>query len=85
MAEKVFVRDIPDELWREFKAGAAKRGLTVSKAFSKAIRLWLKHDEEPEASVNWEAISNLGASGESDIAENHDKHLAEAIYDRKCR
>lgn len=85
MAEKVFVRDVPDELWRSLKAGAARRGITVSKAVSEAIRKWLSEEDTSEAGFEWKGIANLGASGAGDVSEAHDRHMAVAIREREGR
>ena len=79
MAEKVFVRDIPDELWGRLKAGAARRGLTVSRAVAEALRLWLDQGESQKGGFKWAVISDLGSSGLTDVSENHDRHLADGI------
>jgi hypothetical protein len=84
MAEKVFVRDIPDDLWRSLKAGASARGMTVSKAVSEAIREWLKSGDVDKGEFAYKTISDLGSSGVADVSAKHDRYLAEAVH-RKGR
>jgi hypothetical protein len=79
MAEKVFVRGIPDELWRSLKAGAAERGLTVSRAVAEAIRLWLAKGGGKAKGFAYTGISNLGSGGPADVSENHDRYVADAV------
>jgi len=83
MAEKVFVRDVPDELWKSLKAGAARRGVTVSRAVTEAIRKWLREEGPEKKGFPWRGITNLGVSGDTDISEAHDRALAAAVHERK--
>jgi hypothetical protein len=85
MAEKVFVRDIPDDLWRNLKAGASARGMTVSKAVAEAIREWLKSGDVDKGEFAYKPISDLGSSDLGDVAEKHDKYLAEAVQKKTRR
>ncbi len=83
MPEKVFIRGIPDELWRAVKARAALEGITISKAVSRAIRLYLAGFDTMKTSSSkdpWADISDLGKSGRSDISKNHDRYIAEASH-----
>ncbi len=48
--------DIPDELYRQVKAEAALRGLTVREVTTRLYRRWLKEDEggkAREAPAKW--------------------------------
>ena len=77
MADKVFIRNIPDELWRKLKGHSALQGKTVSQAVREAIMLWLSRVEERDTrEVNWEGITGLGRSGMSDVSEEHDDYLS---------
>ena len=80
MPDKIFVRNISDELWRSVKAKAALEGITLSEAVEEALRYYLNH---PQADGNvtqdaWMTLTNLGSSGISDVSEQHDKYIAEA-------
>jgi hypothetical protein len=85
MAEKVFVRDIPDDLWRSLKSGASARGMTVSKAVSEAIREWLKSPDVDSGEFAYKPISDLGSSGIGDVSEKHDRYIAEAVHKKGRR
>ena len=77
MADKVFVRDIPDELWRSLKVSAAERKMTLSRAVAEAIRMWIAKGEKTSG-FRYAAVSNLGSSGLEDVSENHDRYIAGA-------
>jgi len=78
MPEKVFVRNIPDELWRAVKARASLEGITVSEAVQRALKQYLAGvgRQRPYRGA-YDGIIGLGASGLSDISERHDHYLAE--------
>jgi plasmid stability protein len=78
MPEKVFVRNIPDKLWRTFKARANLEGITVSQAVQQALRQYLAGagGRGPYRGA-FDGIIGLGASGLSDVSERHDYYLAE--------
>jgi plasmid stability protein len=79
MPEKVFVRNISNDLWRKLKSFAALQGKTVSQAVREAIMLWLSHAEKAgsnEGRVNWRRITAVGRSGKSDVSQRHDDYLA---------
>ncbi|MFA6033916.1 MAG: hypothetical protein WC889_13525 [Myxococcota bacterium] len=78
MADKVFVRDIPDELWSSLKVSAAGRKMTISKAVAEAIKMWIAKGEKTPG-FRYAAVSNLGSSGVEDVSENHDRYLAGAL------
>ena len=79
MPDKVFIRGIPDSMWRAFKARASLDGHTVSKAIQLAIRSYL---DGPSVRISsddpWKGITALGESGAEDVSERHDHYLAEA-------
>jgi len=80
MPEKVFIRNIPDDLWRALKARANLDGLTVSEAVQEAIQGFLAgHGSARGTADPWGSIIGLGASGVADVAERHDHYLAEAV------
>ncbi len=85
MPDKVFIRGIPDDLWRAIKARASLEGITVSQAVQVAIRAYLS-GVNPNASSRssdpWRGIVALGASGRLDVSERHDHYLAEANNDK---
>jgi plasmid stability protein len=85
MPEKVFVRNVPDRLWRRLKAGAAGRGMTVSKAVAQALEAWLDRPDSEPSRFAWQGITDLGATGETSVSERHDEHLARSIHERKSR
>lgn len=77
MPEKVFIRNVPDDLWRAIKARASLDGLTLSQAVQIAIRAYLNGDAfAVNAGDPFAGIVGLGASGFDDVSENHDRHLA---------
>jgi len=39
-----------EELWREFKAYAVKRGLKIAQALEEAIKLWIEEQKKKERS-----------------------------------
>ena len=41
---KVSIRDVPSQLWIQFRSEAIQRGVTITQAVSEAIRLWLDND-----------------------------------------
>lgn len=78
MPEKVFVRNIPDELWRAVKAKAALEGITVSEAVQRALKQYLGGiGSSPPKRGTFDGIIGLFASGQSDVSERHDYYLAE--------
>jgi plasmid stability protein len=82
VADKVFVRNIPDDLWRALKARAGMEGTTVSAALQQAIRAWLAADV-PGVRDPFAGITGLGRGDRDDVSERHDRYLAEAIHRRK--
>ena len=79
MPEKVFIRSIPDEIWRALKARASLEGLTVSEAVQEALRRYLTGTIGPVESDVWAGITDIGGSGSPDGAEAHDRHVAAAL------
>lgn len=81
MPEKVFIRGIPDEMWRALKARASLEGITVSQAVQAAIRAYLSGTSRAADSGPtgvWGGITDVGGSGDKDVSERHDHYLAEA-------
>ena len=78
MPEKVFVRNIPDELWRAFKARASLDGITVSEAVQRALRQYLAGGSgaEPVRGA-FAGITGLFSDPAVDVSEQHDRYLAE--------
>ena len=79
MPDKVFVRGIPDDLWRAIKARASLEGITLSEAVQAAIRTYLLGSSPAGSSAEdpWRGIIALGASGHSDVSVRHDHYLAQ--------
>ena len=86
MADKVFIRNVPDDLWRALKARASLDGKTVSEAVREAVQAYLAGPRlaEPAADA-WDAITALGASGHEDTSEAHDEAIAQAVLDEAPR
>jgi len=86
MPEKVFVRDIPDEVWRALKARASLDGMTLSQAVTSAIRGFLSGGGVRDVPADpWGGITGLGEGDERDVSERHDHYLAEAIRPARRR
>lgn len=84
MPDKIFVRNISDELWRKMKSHCALQGKTVSQALREAIMLWLANIEEmKETDVDWKGITGLGKSGVHDVSEKHDDYLADYLLEHR--
>jgi hypothetical protein len=83
MPDKIFVRNISDELWRSVKAKAALEGITLSEAVQEALHYYLNHQAVIEKNAEkpnvWMNLTNLGRSGLSDVSEKHDKYIAETV------
>ena len=80
MPEKIFVRNISNDLWRSVKAKAALEGITLSEAVQEALHYYLnnhtvdrKNAKKPDS---WMSLTNLGRSGLSDVSVKHDKYIA---------
>lgn len=55
-------RNINEELYKQFKAEAIRRGLKVSEALEEAMRLWLQKNmvvNDPEAEKNYKKYNEL--------------------------
>lgn len=78
MPEKVFVRNVPDELWRAFKTRASLDGVTVSEAVQRALRQYLSgaSSAEPVRGA-FDGIIGLFSGEAPDVSERHDHYLAE--------
>jgi plasmid stability protein len=78
MPEKVFVRNIPDDLWRAVKARASLEGITVSEAVQRALSQYLAGGSAPKKSRGFfDGIIGLASGDEPDVSERHDYYLAE--------
>ena len=84
MAEKVFIRNVSEELWRNLKASAAVRGMTISRAISEAIEQWLITSATDEKCFDWKSITALGKSRKAGNYHS-DAELSAAIFDRKLQ
>ncbi len=83
MPDKVFIRNVPDDLWRAFKARASLEGLTLSQAIGIAIRGYLRGSTEADPNSDpFAGIVALGSSGYDDVSEHHDEHIAQAAEAR---
>ena len=82
MPDKVFIRGVPDELWRAFKARANLEGITVAEAVRQALRDYLGGPTSSAAGDPadcWSAITAVGGSGREDVSERHDHFIAKAV------
>ena len=87
MPDKVFIRNVPDDLWRALKAKASLEGITLSSAVTEAVEAYLNGVSSRKGQNKtdpWKAITALGKSGKRNVAARHDHYLAEALK-RKCR
>jgi len=83
MPDKVFVRNIPDDLWRALKAKASLEGKTLSQAIQEAVQSYLlgQANSKPGPGRDpWSGITAIGRSGKHDVSEKHDEYLAAAIH-----
>ena len=79
MPDKVFIRNVPDQLWRAFKARASLDGLTMSQAIQIAIEGYLRGNAARGGAAEkdpFAGIVGLGASGDDDVSEHHDRYLS---------
>jgi len=44
----VIIRGVDEDLYREFKAEASRRGMKLREALSEAMRLWIRSGEGPD-------------------------------------
>jgi Arc/MetJ-type ribon-helix-helix transcriptional regulator len=78
---------LPEEVHTQLKRFAAERGVSMSEAVRRAVRLLLaQEDEKPSrAFMVREALSVAGRYGDpegrDDVATDHDRYLGEA-YER---
>jgi hypothetical protein len=78
MPEKVFIRNVPDDLWRAVKARASLEGITISEAVQRALRGYLAGVSGGDGSRDhWHGMIGLFGGDEPDVAEHHDLYLAE--------
>lgn len=73
-----------EEQARELKREAADRGVSVAALTREAVERMLTERSGPSTQQRWDMLVDaLGsARGDmTDVAENHDKYLAEAAYD----
>lgn len=51
-SSQVSIKDVEDQVFREFKAESVKEGLKIGKALTMAMRLWLEtKDKKPRMSI----------------------------------
>ncbi|MBM4386333.1 MAG: hypothetical protein FJ088_01260 [Deltaproteobacteria bacterium] len=83
MKDKIFVRNISEDTWKNLKARAALNGCTISKALEDAIKLWLaKERQNKPRRIDWKKITGLYDGGYADASEKHDEYLAESRLKR---
>ncbi len=72
--------ELPDALFRQAKAHAAARGVTLKQFFTVALREQLRRGAEREPGENAEPPWMAGFGGLSDLGEDH-RRVREAIED----
>jgi hypothetical protein len=70
---------LPPDDHRRAKERAAELGVSLAEYIRKLIARDL---DEPPAKADVTALFNLGSSGYTDVARNHDAHVAEALEAR---
>ena len=68
------VREVDENVFREFKAEAVREGMPIGKALSLAMNQWLKQHKKPLRSVLDFKPVNLG-KGTERLSEEIDKTL----------
>lgn len=71
---------LPAEDHRRAKARAAEHGVSLAEYIRQLVARDLG---EPRVKADVTRLFNLGASDYTDVAANHDAHLAEIIAERK--
>lgn len=80
MPDKVFIRNLPDDLWRALKSKASLDGITLSNAVREAVEAYVRGDASiQKADDPWKGIIAIGESGQEDTADRHDAALAQAL------
>ena len=72
---------LTEEQSRQVKSVARQERVSMAQVIRDAIDAWMEQRTEPSTADRWErSLSVVGKfrSGLSDLAENHDAHLAEA-------
>ncbi len=70
------------EQHRSLKREAMARGLSLAELLRQIVRDYLRRERPREEFLR---IIGLGRSGRSDVAEEHDRYLAEALEDEDLR
>lgn len=77
MTEKIFIRDVSEDIWRLAKATAAMRKMKMGEVINDALRIWLGLEQVKDAdSIKWDSMIGLGESGLKDVSEKHDFYLS---------
>ncbi len=61
----------------QLKKAAAERGISMAELLRRILNQYL-HNQQPEEA--YLRIVSLGKSGRTDVSEQHDRYLAEALY-----
>ncbi len=76
---------LTEEQARRLKAIAQERGISVAEVIRQSIDLLTRSSKQPamaEKRLRALSIVGIGASGESDLATDHDRYLAEVYGNR---
>jgi hypothetical protein len=77
MDNKIFIRGLSKDLWKQVKIAAISREMTLATAVEEALTLWLRLEESADGKgINWDGLTSIGGSGRRDISEKHDRFLA---------
>jgi hypothetical protein len=79
---------LTEEQYRRIRALAQRENVSMAQAIRDAVDAWLDRRAELSRAELWQrSLSVIGKydSGLSDVAENHDKYLAEANADYEPR
>jgi hypothetical protein len=79
---------LTEEQSREIKAAARQEKISMAQAIRNAVDEWLERRSRLTEAARWQrSLEVVGKyrSGVSDIAENHDRYLAEAYGDYEER
>lgn len=68
---------LTEEQARAVKEAAARQGVSMAELIRRAVERILEEDERKEAWRRALAVMGKYSSGLTDVAENHDKYLAE--------
>ena len=77
---------LTEEQSRRIEALALRENISMAQAIRNAVDAWLDRHAELSQAERWQRSLNVIGkyrSGLSDLAENHDKYLAEAYADHE--